>query len=471
MKQPVAILGAGPAGLGAALSLAQRGFPVTVFERNNAVGGNAGSFELAGLRVDYGSHRLHPASDPEVLELIRGLVGDDLLTRPRHGRIRLMGRWLHFPLRAGDLALRVHPRFAVGVALDLARKILPSAPDDQGTFASILERGLGRTICQEFYFPYARKIWGMEPEAISAAQAEKRVSSGSIGKMLKRLVPGGSGSGSSQPKGVFYYPRRGFGQISESLLEAARAAGAEILLEAELKQIAPKATGAGIEFEHDGHLRSMEARHVWSTIPVTALVGLLDPKAPEPVCKAARSLRFRSMLLVYLVLPQDQFTPYDAHYFPGADLHITRLSEPKNYAAVSEPAGRTVLCAELPCQMDDDVWAMSDEALGDLVRDDLGRAGLPRPERLEGVAVRRLPHAYPLYPTGYQTHFDAIDEWLEGIPGLLSFGRQGLFAHDNTHHALYMALAASRCLGDDGSLDQAAWAAERRIFATHVVED
>lgn len=216
MKPPIAILGAGPAGLGAALSLARRGFPVKVFERRDAVGGNAGSFELAGVRVDYGSHRLHPASDPEVLGLIRELLGDDLLTRPRHGRIRLMGRWLHFPLRAGDLLLRVHPRFAIGVALDLARKLLPSAPEGASNFASILERGLGSTICREFYFPYARKIWGMEPEAISAAQAEKRVSSGSISKVLRRLVPGGSGSGSAQPKGVFYYPRHGFGQISEA---------------------------------------------------------------------------------------------------------------------------------------------------------------------------------------------------------------------------------------------------------------
>ena len=44
----------------------------------------------------------------------------------------------------------------------------------------MLERGLGPTICREFYFPYARKIWGLEPEQIAAIQAHKRVSAGSI---------------------------------------------------------------------------------------------------------------------------------------------------------------------------------------------------------------------------------------------------------------------------------------------------
>ena len=71
-KPHVVILGAGPAGLGAAFQLTRRALArVTVLEQNNWVGGNAGSFELEGFRVDYGSHRLHPACDPEVLQDIQ----------------------------------------------------------------------------------------------------------------------------------------------------------------------------------------------------------------------------------------------------------------------------------------------------------------------------------------------------------------------------------------------------------------
>jgi protoporphyrinogen oxidase len=168
----VIILGGGPAGLAAALELAERNVQVTLLERADQVGGNAGSFELSGVNVDFGSHRLHPASDPQVLGRIRELLGDDLLTRPRHGRIRLMGRWIHFPLQPLDLLLRVHPKFAVGVALDLARKILPARKSGEDeTFANVLDAGLGRTICHEFYFPYARKLWGLEPEDIAPVQA------------------------------------------------------------------------------------------------------------------------------------------------------------------------------------------------------------------------------------------------------------------------------------------------------------
>jgi len=75
----VAILGAGPAGLSAALALAQRGFEVDILEQEAAVGGLSGSFDVDGIRVDYGSHRLHPATSPPLLAQIRTLLGDDLV--------------------------------------------------------------------------------------------------------------------------------------------------------------------------------------------------------------------------------------------------------------------------------------------------------------------------------------------------------------------------------------------------------
>jgi protoporphyrinogen oxidase len=198
---------------------------------------------------------------------------------------------------------------------------------------------------------------------------------------------------------------------------------------------------------------------------------LTDPPAPAEVLEASAGLGLRAMLLVYVVLDTDRFTEFDAHYFPEADLPFTRVSEPKNYAGLGEPRGRTVLCAEIPCSARDAIFTADDASLQARVCDGLARAGLPVNVPVLGVEVRRLPAAYPIYDLGYEERFERLDAWVESLERVLSFGRQGLYAHDNTHHALFMAQAAAECLASDGCFDAARWARYREVFATHVVED
>jgi protoporphyrinogen oxidase len=469
----VVILGAGPAGVGAAYQLRRLNrAQVTVLEQNPVVGGNAGSFEASSQRLDYGSHRLHPACDPEILGDIRRLLGDNLLDRPRHGRIHLRGKWIHFPLTPIDLLLRLDPRFTLGTARDAIRKLVGRSKSPEDTFAGVLLANLGPTICNDFYFPYARKIWGHDPSELSAIQARRRVSAGSFGKLVRKVlasVPGFKPPGS----GRFYYPRRGYGQISEAYAEAARDLGATFHLGRRVTALTPPSEPAApwvVETGEDGAYQKVHADYLWSTIPIPALARAMQPPAPAAVQEAAAALRFRAMILIYLELPVDRFSEFDAHYFPSVATRMTRMSEPKNYAALEEPRGRTTLCAELPCDVTDEWWDMDDTSLGEVIAADLDRAGIPLPARPLKVHVKRLRQAYPIYLSGYEDSFAVLDRWASTMPRLLSYGRQGLFAHDNTHHALAMAYAASDCLSPAG-FDESKWNRHREIFTTHVVED
>ncbi|MCA9320965.1 MAG: FAD-dependent oxidoreductase [Planctomycetes bacterium] len=465
----VLILGGGPSGVGAAWQLRQSGkADVDLLEREMRLGGNAGSFEWKGHRLDYGSHRLHPATDAKILADIQGLLGDDLLDRPRHGRIRLRGRWLHFPLKPVDLALRTDRAFLFGTLKDAIKKA-PAPPGDE-SFATVLRANLGPTICDHFYFPYAQKIWGRDPHQLAAVQAHRRVSAGSFGKLVRKVL--GSLPGLKKPgAGRFYYPRDGFGAITEAYAAEAARRGARIHLGHEVRGLRRRTGGWSVEATTaDGQPGAFEADQIWSTIPVTVLVRLLGEGVPAEVQDATRGISYRSMVLCYLDLEVDQFTEFDAHYFPGIDLQLTRLSEPKNYAVRTEPAGRTVLCAEIPCDLGDAIWKASDRELGDRVAEDLALAGIPLPRPYSDVTTRRLPQAYPIYERGFEAPLELLDHYVSSCDDLLSFGRQGLFAHDNTHHTLAMAYAAVDCLSPEG-FDKTRWRDYRKIFETHVVED
>ncbi len=461
-QRPIVILGGGPAGLGAAWQLARRGFKVTVVERGKALGGNAGSFLLDGQAVDFGSHRLHPSCAPEILNDIRSMLGDDLLDRPRHGRIHLCERWLHFPLKPADILLNAPRPFAAGVLRDMVWK--PAAPDGPANFATVLQRGLGETICRDFYFPYAQKIWGLDPQLLDAEQARRRVSAGSISKLARKVL-------APSQKGRFFYPREGFGQISSAYAKAARAAGATVLLNTSVERVELAGSGAAIvDASGNGSTLRLEPALVLSTIPLPHLAGMMQPAAPAAVNEAAASLRYRGMLLIYLTLDADQFTEYDAHYFPSADIAITRLSEPKNYGLAGAP-GRTVLCAELPCDPSDSIWQATDGELAQVVLRALERAGIPFTGRVQGVTARRLAQAYPVYARGFQEHFQVLDEWTDSLDGVVTLGRQGLFAHDNTHHTLAMAYAAASCVDEQGRFHRDRWREHRLAFSEFIVED
>ncbi len=457
--------------MGAAFWLAQSGkADVLALERQLAVGGNSGSFELDGVHCDFGSHRLHPASEPHVLSAIQAALGDDLLWRPRHGRILLQGRWIHFPLQPLDLVRRLPKGFTAALVRDALLKPLRRRETEE-TFASVLRHGLGPAMSDGFYFPYMRKLWALPPEELAVTLARRRISGNSIGKILRKIlrqVPGFKGART----GGFFYPRCGFGQISDALRARAEAHGARFALGASVTAIECAGGRIGaVRWQQDGLEQRRECDAIWSTVPITALVRLVEPTPPAPVLEAAARIRYRGMILIYLVLEQDRFTEYDAHYFPELAMPISRLSEPKNYSASTTPAGVTVLCAELPCDPGEAWWAMDDATLGQHLCSWLASVGLPVRAPVRRVVTRRLGYAYPVYDRTFEPAFRTMDDWVTSVSGLLTFGRQGLFAHDNTHHALAMAHAAVDCLDAAGHFDQARWRSYRAVFETHVVED
>ena len=68
----VAIIGAGWAGMAAAVALAQAKIPVTVFEAARHLGGRARSVEIEGIELDNGQHVLIGAYR-ETLRLMRAV--------------------------------------------------------------------------------------------------------------------------------------------------------------------------------------------------------------------------------------------------------------------------------------------------------------------------------------------------------------------------------------------------------------
>ncbi len=450
----IAVLGAGPCGLATAVAAARAGHDVVLFEAAGRVGGMAGSIEVAGQRVDLGSHRLHPVASPPVESLLREALGPDLQDRRRRGRIHLEGRWLDFPLAPGDMVTHLPPSFLAGAVRDLVASPWRTPADGTDAHTPLVAR-LGPTVAERFYRPYLTKLYGTDPTNLHAEVADRRVAARRAGDIVAKALR-------ARPATDFRYPRTGFGQLSEALADLAAAAGATVSLDTPVTGLS--IDDDGVSIDTPGGAVTVDA--VVSTLPAALLARLAG--APRVVDKAVSSLRHRGLHLVHLDLDAPRLSAADALYFPGAETPVARISEPRNFRDnPADPVDHTVVCAEVPYDPEDPV--PDDDALGVVVVDTLARAGVSVPA-VRSVQVTSLSRVYPVYTAASRRALGLLEEWVATLPRLLSVGRQGLFTPDNTHHVLAMGLDAAAVVGPDG-VDREAWDRRRAVYRDFVVED
>ncbi|HEU0092034.1 MAG TPA: FAD-dependent oxidoreductase, partial [Vicinamibacteria bacterium] len=166
-KDPVVVLGGGVAGLAAAYYLAKGGWPVTVVEKSAALGGLCGSFQSHGFTLDHGPHKLYSVV-PGILDEIRGLLGEELIEHKKRNRIRLLGRYLDYPLSLGNLLPLLGPVRAARLGLGYAAALLGGmlGRRDPASYEEYVLQRFGRGVYELVFEPLAWKVWG-DPRQLS----------------------------------------------------------------------------------------------------------------------------------------------------------------------------------------------------------------------------------------------------------------------------------------------------------------
>ena len=465
MAKSVVILGAGPAGLATAYYLCKGGCTdVTLLEAEKLVGGISATMRREDMLFDFGSHRIHPGCDAETLSLVKSLLGDDLLSRPRRGAIWLSGRIVEYPLRIGQMASGLGPLRAARIVASFARQklLLGSSQPGQRTSETLLVRRFGRALFELFYRPYTTKVFGIPPDQMSPEQARRRVGSKSLLEIARK-------AGMASP-GKFFYPRLGFGQMCDALAEKIQSAGASIVLRASPKKATIKDGRIDqLEFAVGKEKRILKPDFVFSTIPLRSLTLLCAP-CSNAVRRAAKELKHRSLVMLYMVVNRDRVGQKDAYYFASKEILFNRISEQKNFSPQMAPEGKTILCADISCDAAGKLFSASDEEVFQMAKQSLKRSGVVPLSDVDYWFTRRVKHAYPVYSLGYEGLMQTVLDWVDSVENLITLGRQGLFAHNNFHHSVMMGRAAAEHLLS-GKPKAEGWNQARKAFDDFKVSD
>jgi len=426
----VAVLGAGPAGLACAWELASRGARVAVLEAADHVGGLAATVEREGYRFDQGGHRFLTRW-PELLERVRKLMGEELLLVDRHSVVVSEGRRFGYPLELGDLLRNVPLRRGLHYVASWAAERVRKPPRDQATFEGWMVRRFGPALYAEFFAPYSRKLWGIEPALLSSDWAPQRIGSFDLGFALASLF----GVARARPRTVarrFLYPRLGMGQLFDAIADEIRGLGGTLQLGARVE---------GIAVEH-GRVRAvrtsageLEARAFVSTLPLPELARFLGVEA---------RLRFRGLrfLNVKLASPAELGSTW-AYLSDGAGL-VSRVQEPARRSSFMVPPGRGSLQLELPESPGDPINELDDAALFARAWPELERAGIAIHAAVTGFFSTRAPHAYPVFESTTRAEIARALGAAARISNLELAGRQGRFSYVFADRAMEEGIAAAR---------------------------
>lgn len=418
------ILGAGLTGLTIADLLIQNGRKVVILEKENYYGGLARTIEYNGFRFDLGGHRLYFRND-NYWQYVRSIIGDSSLIRhKRKSSIFLNNRFLNYPPNLLDSFLSYVPQFISSFRFN---SILPDKRENSGSLKDWLYSNFGRAVHNIYFKDYSYKLWGLDTDQISADWALRRIGNFNIFKLVKGIFF--NTNKIKESASLFYYPTSGIGTICEGLFN--RISGkAQLILGAKVLNMDSRDDKVNlISYENNGNRCSLKFCHLISTIPLLSLCENIFPANNLKVNSARDGIRYRGIILVYVILNQKKVLNDYWVYFPAKDVIFSRISEPKAWSGHMAKDGKTSLCCEIFCNSHDEIWNLDDAELIARVISSLKKINFVSKESINDCFVSRIPFAYPLLYLNYRNALNPILNELSKFKNLHLAGRNGTHSY------------------------------------------
>ena len=339
--KPVAILGAGLAGLVAARELRRRGLPVIVFEAAKVIGGLAGSYKDAeGFSYDMGAHFVSN-------RLARELGADGICRTVRHyGEAVQVGRRSYgYPF-----GLLRSPHY---IASALAARLSSEPPRSA---ADWFTRNYGAALAADVAIPLAEAWSGARATDLAPSVGEKMRGGMARSLMLKaaaratqRAVCIGYSHEKPESPAVYHvYPEGGIARLLEP---TAREVADCVRLNAPVEAVIVEAE------------RVVAVRVGGETIPVSAAISTAPvnvlPKLVQGTGRLAHlaDFRYRPMIFVNLRFSGRNLLPDTMLWVPDRTQPFFRLTEAPRSMPWLAPEGKTLITFDIGCDRGDAAWS------------------------------------------------------------------------------------------------------------------
>ncbi len=432
------VIGAGPAGLAAAYTLAKAGIPVVVIEKSDSAGGLMRSIRRGDFIVDIGRKELYTRI-PKVNALWESLLEDDYISYSHREGILYRRHVLEASNAWRGIRRGMPFAMILSCAFDYAMTNVKYGFSKPTNYTEYWYRRRGKKLSQILSQGYEEKFKGIQWNDLPIPAKESGDTSAET-ESIKKLHQ------AERIKPVWRHPAKGSGQICERLEEEISRLGGEILLKADIVEI----TSIGNRIDTVKVVRNSETityrpLHIVSSIPVEGLKKFLGHVSP-PKSHNMPVRGKRSAICLYLFFDEPPRFPHVWLKVTCPQMKVGRIT---NYAAFNGkmiPDGKTCLCLEFFCTGEDSLLQMDDEALRQLGIAECVNAGVADSNKCIDFFVLRLPGINAA--TSWRD-----DAWRNLLLMLNSFENLYNVNRPGTDKATYAGIeAASAILADDKSI-------------------
>ncbi len=467
-KKNNVIIGAGPAGLSASYELSRHGLPCIVLEKQDKTGGICKTwvFEYEGEKylTDTGPHRFF-SKNPALYQMIEDLLGPDWVEVKRLTRQLINGKYYDYPVNVVQAVMNAGPDRAVKMGLDFLKEMVKGffVEPDKSTFESWVVANFGRSLASFNLLNYTEKIWGIPCSKIAGEWAAQRIPGMNALSIVKKAIFKSGG-----PKSMidaFFYPRLGINMIYAAMEKITKEKGNSVLTKVKITKIRhDNGLVTSLDYEVGGAKKTIPVDNLISSMPITELIELFDPRPPQEVLNASRSLEYRDQLYVFLIIDNPKITEDTWIYYPTTPPTFGRMMEPKNWTKNMAPARRSSLFVEYFAFKGDALWRLSKENLVKMTVRQLEWLGFCKASEVLDAHVIYNEKAYPSWDIYFRKRLTKINTYLAQFPNVYTVGRNGRFRYNNQDHSIETGLLAAKSIIEEQNYDLEAAGAELEYF-------
>lgn len=410
--------------------LNQKGMSFDILEKDQKCGGLMRSLQEQGFTFDYGGSHIIFSKDHEALDMMKNLLGDNMVKNRRNTKVLYKDHYIKYPFENGlsDLPRDDNFECLYHFIQNLIRKekeVIASPRNLREWFYYTFGSG----ISDKYLLPYNEKIWKFPIESMSLEWVE-RIPNPPVEDIIRSSL--GIDTEGYMHQLSFYYPRTGGIQ---ALIESLRNKIEGNIVTGFEATIVKKEDNKWIV--SNGQEEKLYDKII-STIPIHALVDALDP--PEEIRIAAKGLRYNSLISVMIGIDKPKINDLTWLYIPDEDVITHRVSFPSNYSPNVAPEGKSSILAEITCNIGDRSWRMDDRIIAQRVIDDLHRLKIINMDDVCISEVRRLKYAYIISDLDYQKNMTKVKRYTQRI-GIDLLGRFSEFKYLNMDNCIRSVLS------------------------------